>query len=48
MANFDTISKKRVEENPQDFVDLCFQFRSTNIIGLKIRINRRILGVLLF
>ena len=36
MANFDTVSKKRVEENPQDFVDLCFQFRSTNILGLKI------------
>ena len=31
MASFDTASKKRVETNPQDFVDLCFRFDTKNI-----------------
>ena len=26
MASFDTASKKQVETNPQDFVNLCFKF----------------------
>ena len=28
MASFDAASKKQVETNPQDFVDLCFRIRS--------------------
>ncbi len=31
MASFDTASKKQVETNPQDFVNLCFQFGLENI-----------------
>ena len=36
MASFDTASKKQVETNPQDFVDLCFKFDSENTIVLEI------------
>ena len=36
MANFDTASKKQVETNPQDFVDLCFKFGSENITDIEI------------
>ena len=31
MANIDTASKKHVETNPQDFVQLCFGFKETDI-----------------
>ena len=36
MASFDTASKKQVETNPQDFVNLCFQFGLENITDLEI------------
>ena len=37
MASFDTASKKQVETNPQDFVDLCFhKFDSENTTVLEI------------
>ena len=36
MASFDTASKKQVETNPQDFVNLCFKFGSTNITVLEV------------
>ena len=36
MASFDTASKKQVETNPQDFVDLCFKFGSENTTVLEI------------
>ena len=36
MASFDTASKKQVETNPQDFVDLCFNFGSENTTVLEI------------
>ena len=36
MANFDTASKKHVETNPQDFVQLCFGFKETDIEVLEI------------
>ena len=36
MASFDTASKKQVETNPQDFVDLCFKFGLQNITVLEI------------
>ncbi len=36
MASFDTASKKQVETNPQDFVDLCFKFGSENTAVLEI------------
>ena len=36
MASFDTASKKQVEINPQDFVDLCFKFGLKNITVLEI------------
>ena len=36
MASFDTTSKKQVETNPQDFVNLCFKFGLTNITVLEV------------
>ena len=36
MASFDAASKKQVEANPQDFVNLCFRFGLTNIIVLEV------------
>ena len=36
MASFDTASKKQVETNPQDFVDLCFRFDKTDINVLEV------------
>lgn len=36
MASFDTASKKQVETNPQDFVDLCFKFDITDINVLEV------------
>ncbi len=36
MASFDAASKKQVETNPQDFVDLCFRFGATNITVLEV------------
>lgn len=36
MASFDTASKKQVETNPQDFVNLCFKFKLTNITALEL------------
>ena len=36
MASFDTASKKQVETNPQDFVDLCFKFGLEDITVLEI------------
>ena len=36
MASFDTASKKQVETNPQDFVDLCFRFDTTDINVLEV------------
>ena len=36
MASFDTASKKQVETNPQDFVNLCFKFELTNITALEL------------
>ena len=36
MASFDTASKKQVETNPQDFVNLCFKFGSENATVLEI------------
>lgn len=36
MASFDTASKKQIETNPQDFVNLCFKFGLPNITGLEI------------
>ncbi len=36
MASFDTASKKQVETNPQDFVDLCFNFGLKNTTVLEI------------
>ncbi len=36
MASFDTASKKQVETNPQDFVDLCFKFGLENTTVLEI------------
>ena len=36
MASFDTASKKQIETNPQDFVDLCFKFGLTNITVLEV------------
>ena len=36
MASFDTASKKQVETNLQDFVDLCFNFRRENITALEL------------
>ena len=36
MASFDTASKKQVETNPQDFVNLCFKFGGTNITVLEV------------
>lgn len=36
MASFDTASKKQVETNPQDFVNLCFKFGLTNITVLEV------------
>ena len=36
MASFDAASKKQVETNPQDFVDLCFKFGLKNITVLEV------------
>ena len=36
MASFDAASKKQVETNPQDFVDLCFKFGLANITVLEV------------
>ena len=36
MASFDTASKKQVETNPQDFVNLCFKFGLPNITVLEV------------
>ena len=36
MANIDTATKKRVETNPQDFVQFCFGFKETDIEVLEI------------
>ena len=36
MASFDTASKKQIETNPQDFVNLCFKFGLPNITVLEI------------
>lgn len=36
MASFDTASKKQIETNPQDFVDLCFKFGLANITVLEV------------
>ena len=36
MASFDTASKKQVETNPQDFVNLCFKFGLEDITVLEI------------
>jgi hypothetical protein len=36
MASFDAASKKQVETNPQDFVNLCFKFGGTNITVLEV------------
>ena len=36
MASFDTASKKQVETNPQDFVDLCFKFGNGNVRVLEV------------
>ena len=36
MASFDTASKKQIETNPQDFVNLCFKFGLTNITALEV------------
>ena len=36
MASFDIASKKQVETNPQDFVNLCFKFKLTNITALEL------------
>ena len=36
MASFDTASKKQIETNPQDFVNLCFKFRSTHTTVLEV------------
>lgn len=36
MASFDTTSKKQIETNPQDFVDLCFRFEAMDIKVLEI------------
>ena len=36
MASFDTASKKQIETNPQDFVNLCFKFGLTNITVLEV------------
>jgi hypothetical protein len=36
MASFDTASKKQIETNPQDFVNLCFKFGLPNITALEV------------
>ena len=36
MASFDTASKKQIETNPQDFVNLCFKFGLPNIAVLEV------------
>ena len=36
MASFDTVSKKQIEINPQDFVHLCFRFREVDTSVLEI------------
>ena len=36
MASFDIASKKQVETNPQDFVNLRFKFKLTNITALEL------------
>ena len=36
MASFDTASKKQIETNPQDFINLCFKFGLTNITVLEV------------
>ena len=36
MASFDTASKKQIETNPQDFVNLCFKFGLPNITVLEV------------
>ena len=36
MTDFDTASKKQVETNPQDFVDLCFEFGQGNTTFLEL------------
>jgi hypothetical protein len=36
MASYDTTSKKQVETNPQDFVDLCFKFGNGNVSVLEV------------
>ncbi len=36
MASFDTVSKKRIETNPKDFVYLCIGFEETDIEVLEI------------
>ena len=36
IASFDTTSKKQIETNPKDFVDLCFRFEATDIKVLEI------------
>jgi predicted transposase YdaD len=36
MASFDTASKKQVETNPQDFVNLCFKFGLKNTTVLEV------------
>ena len=36
MASFDAASKKQVETNPQDFVDLCFRFGVANVTVLEV------------
>ena len=36
MASFDTASKKQIETNPQDFVNLCFNFKPTNTTILEV------------
>ncbi len=36
MASFDTASKKQIEANPQDFVNLCFRFDTADITLLEV------------
>ena len=36
MASFDTASKKQIERNPQDFVNLCFKFGLSDITVLEV------------
>ncbi len=36
MASFDTASKKQIETDPQDYVQLCIGFEETDIEVLEI------------